>query len=112
MRYKFFITFSLNAQDIMKLDNRFVYKRCYICKSCYNRHFNGCCDEYNILIKLPSLIILFLIGSQKNMLLSLYCSIDFIILQLPQVKFNIVSRIINILSSNIFWHYNFNKSLI
>jgi len=42
-----FITFSLNIADIPKLDNRYILKRCYICKSCKTRHFKKCCEEYD-----------------------------------------------------------------
>jgi hypothetical protein len=42
-----FITFSLNIADIPKLDNRYILKRCYVCKSCKTRHFKKCCEEYD-----------------------------------------------------------------
>ena len=42
------ISFALTPKDISSLDNRFTYKRVHICKSCNNRQFTGCCDEYHI----------------------------------------------------------------
>lgn len=42
------VTFSLNCQDIPKLDHRFYYKRAYICKTCKTRHFKACCGDYHI----------------------------------------------------------------
>jgi hypothetical protein len=42
------ISFALSPKDINSLDNRFTYKRVHICKSCGNRQFTGCCDEYHI----------------------------------------------------------------
>ena len=44
----YFCTFSLNLKDIPQLDNRYIYKRCCICKSCNTRHFKNCCDAYHI----------------------------------------------------------------
>lgn len=45
---KTLVTFSLNCQDIPKLDHRFYYKRAYICKTCKTRHFKACCGNYHI----------------------------------------------------------------
>lgn len=42
------ISFALTPKDISSLDNRFTYKRVHICKSCGNRQFTGCCDDYHI----------------------------------------------------------------
>jgi len=40
------IAWNITPADIARLDNRYSYKRVHICKSCKNKQFSKCCDQY------------------------------------------------------------------
>lgn len=42
------VSWRFNPHDIAKLDNRFIYKRTYVCKTCKRRHYSHCCEDYQV----------------------------------------------------------------
>ena len=42
------VSWRFNPHDIAKLDNRFLYKRTYVCKACKRRHYSHCCEDYQV----------------------------------------------------------------
>lgn len=42
------VSWRFNPHDIAKLDNRFIYKRTYVCKACRRRHYSHCCEDYQV----------------------------------------------------------------
>lgn len=41
------IAWGLTPADISKLDPRYTYKRVHICRSCNQKQFSKCCEDYN-----------------------------------------------------------------
>jgi len=42
------VSWRFNPHDIAKLDNRFIYKRTYVCRACRRRHYSHCCEDYQV----------------------------------------------------------------
>jgi hypothetical protein len=38
---------KINAPNIILADSRYVHKNIKVCKSCFNPHIKGCCQNYN-----------------------------------------------------------------